>query len=325
MLQSMFDALKKNLALSAGFFYALVFSCCFLTACTGSTKKTQKDSVVVIQIENHKLTLKQLLKKSQSFPSQIFNQKYQSQLSEFTKKRIIKQFLENYLLKKWAKEKNIVVTSSKVQKYLKKLMRGYSDKISFKQSLYENNVSEKQLTAFVRSMLLRKEWVKLHKKLVRISKKDIALFLNKKKRHLKPVKTVVLQHLLLKTETDAEIIRSFLVKNKMSFFNLYNILPKFNPILAQRKIKVPYGASSVFDPAFKMKVGEISPIVKSSWGWHIYKVLKLQKNKKGLSKPYSFIKAILIEKKIDNLYQDWIQKQLKNKTLLVNKALLKQL
>lgn len=325
-MKSILNTLIKNLAQLARFFYALFLSGFFLISCTGSEETNKKDNITIIQIDSHKLTLKQFLLKIQSSPSQLFNHQYQNHVPEFAKKQIIKQFLENYLLEAWAKEKNITIPSSKVHKQTKKLIKNYTDKVSFAQSLYNNSVSQKQLTQFIRSQLLRKEWIKFHKKeLTAIKKKDIQSFLKTKKVFLKPVKVASLQHLLFKTETDAEIIHSFLRKNTIKFSNLYEILPQFNPILAQKKISVPYGASEVFDPAFKMKIGEISPIIKSSWGWHIYQVLKIEKNKKSLSKPYSFIKAILIEKKIDNLYQAWIKTQLKDKKVLINKNILKQL
>lgn len=325
MIKSICNTLIKNLVRPAEVFFALFSSYYFLTSCTGPNQKPKKDNITIIQIDAQKLTLKQFLTKSQSSPSQLFNYQYKKSIPEFTKKRIIKQFLETYILEKWAKKKNVIIPSSKVLKHTKKLMRGYSDQVSFKQSLYKNNVSQKQLAVFIRSMLLRKEWAKLQKSQIIVKKKDIQLFFKNKKLFLQPVKIATLHHILLKTETDSEIIHNFLIKNKMSVSKLYNILPKFNPILTQKKIHVPYGSSEIFDPAFKMKVGEISPIRKSPWGWHIYQVLKLEKNKKSLSKPDSFIKAILVEKKTDDLYQAWIKKQLKNKKVLINKAILKQL
>ncbi|MBE8221095.1 MAG: hypothetical protein HAW60_00020 [Bdellovibrionales bacterium] len=325
MKKSICNTLIKNLAYQARFFYAIFFLFCFLISCTGANKKTKKDDITIVKIDGHKLTLKQFLTKSQSSPSRLFNYKYQKGITEFTKKRIIKQFLESYLLKKWAKKNNISIPSSKVLKYTKKLMSGYEGPISFKQSLYENNVSKKQLAAFIRAKLLREAWIKLHAGKISITKKEAKLFLKNKKEFLKPVKIATLRHILLKTETDAEIIHNFLTKNKIKFSDIYSLLPKFNPILSQKKIHVPYGSSNIFDPAFKMNIGEISPVTQSHWGWHIYQVLKLEKNKKSLSKSNSFIKSILVEKKIDSLYQGWIQKQLKNKTVLINKSILKQL
>lgn len=324
MLKSISNTFTKSPAKIAGFFcLGLLFSLS-LPSCAKQNKN--KKEINIIKIDSSTLNLKQFLIQSQKSPSQIFNQQYQRGISTFTKKHIIKQFLENHILEIWSKENSINILSSKIASHTKELMQGYGDHISFKQSLYKNNVSNNAMARFIRAKLLRAQWIEKNKKKIKpISNKEIKSFLRKKKLFFKPIKVATLQHLLLKTETDAKIIHNFLIQNKTSFSHLYKILPQFNLVLAQKSIRVPEGASEVFDSVFKMKKGEISSIIKSSWGWHIYKVLKIEKNKKGLSKPFSFIKAILIEKKIDQLYQAWIKSKLKNKSVFINKKILQQL
>lgn len=315
---------KKPSAVS-GFFYFLFFFYYFLISCSPLYKNNKIDNIPIIKIQSHTLTLKEFLLQSRLAPSQIFNYQHQQGISQFTKKKIIKQFLENYLLELWAKKNQIKIASSKVLDHKKKLMQGYKDSLSFSQSLYKNNVSKKQLATFIRSKLLRKAWINLNKKNIKkITSKEINNFLKGKKTKIQNTKVASLHHLLFKTEADAQIIYNFLIKKQIKFSKLYKILPKFNPILAQKKIKVPYGASKIFDQGFNKKIGEISPIIKSPWGWHIYKILKIEK-KKSLSKPYSFIKSILVEKGIDEFYQLWIKKQLKKQKILINQKILDQL
>jgi peptidyl-prolyl cis-trans isomerase C len=72
------------------------------------------------------------------------------------------------------------------------------------------------------------------------------------------------------------------------------------------------GASDVFEPAFRMKTGVRSPIVKSDFGFHIFEVVG---RKPAHSRPYNEVKGeikrILMEKREQSAYLAWLEEQVR--------------
>jgi parvulin-like peptidyl-prolyl isomerase len=84
---------------------------------------------------------------------------------------------------------------------------------------------------------------------------------------------------------------------------------------------VEKGLTDIFEPAFRMKQGQRSPVFKSSFGWHIFEVTG---RKPSRIKPYAEakdqIKSILMEKREQSLYLAWLEEQVRKARVFKDQA-----
>lgn len=79
-----------------------------------------------------------------------------------------------------------------------------------------------------------------------------------------------------------------------------------------------------FDEAcFNLKKGEISPVVKSDYGYHIFKLLdRKPAGKKALAEVAPQIQQLLFEEKLKKKYDTWIKKVQASVTVIFHKDIL---
>ena len=83
-----------------------------------------------------------------------------------------------------------------------------------------------------------------------------------------------IRQIVLPTENDARAIEEQLKKGR----SLSSLIPKYSSQPQGRGKQssvmwVKKGEAPLFDSAFKLKVGRLSPIMKSDFGYHIFEVL----------------------------------------------------
>jgi len=75
---------------------------------------------------------------------------------------------------------------------------------------------------------------------------------------------------------------------------------------------VEKGLTDVFESAFRMKQGQRSPVVKSSFGYHIFEVLG---RKPARTRPFPEVRGdlqrILMEKRKQSLYLAWLEERVR--------------
>src|SRR5262249_32301844 len=86
---------------------------------------------------------------------------------------------------------------------------------------------------------------------------------------------------------------------------------------------VKKGESPVFDSAFKLKPGRLSPIMKSEFGYHIFEVLVHKPPKpKTLADAKPNILRILMEKNEQNAYLSWLDAQVRKARVFKDEELI---
>ncbi|MCM2280526.1 MAG: peptidyl-prolyl cis-trans isomerase [Bdellovibrionaceae bacterium] len=84
------------------------------------------------------------------------------------------------------------------------------------------------------------------------------------------------------------------------------------------------GTLEVFDNAFKLQVGARSKIVKSPYGWHIFEVIKKEPEARlNFEQAKDRIRALVMERKEQSAFSDWLGQQMKKSAVLRNDALIK--
>jgi parvulin-like peptidyl-prolyl isomerase len=230
-----------------------------------------------------------------------------------TKNRIVEDFIVQVLSAQWAKDNGLLLKAEDVEAEVNKFRVGYPDDLAFQQGLAEQGMTFKTWRGKLEQSLLQKLVIrKLSESLPKPADSEILAYYQAHKVDFMEKETVQIRQIILPTESDARTIEDQLKKGR----SLTSLIPKFSSqgqgISNPSVIWVRRGESQVFDSAFKMKVGRISPILKSEFGYHIFELLahKLPKPKPvGDLKPT--IQRILMEKSEQTAYLSWLDAQLR--------------
>jgi len=143
---------------------------------------------------------------------------------------------------------------------------------------------------------------------IAITDNDLAAHYRRNKGRFFSNEKVKIRHILLSDEVIAQRVRSQIsTKNFGELAKQYSIAPEgkqggaLGPLFRERSLPV-------FDRAFGMKVHEISPVVRSDYGYHI--IMLEEKHPKG-QVPFQYAKSIIAHElrsqRLEKAYQSWIE------------------
>jgi parvulin-like peptidyl-prolyl isomerase len=161
---------------------------------------------------------------------------------------------------------------------------------------------------------------RLFKDLV-ITEDEIAKYYEANKSQFRQYESVIVKHILFVDEPTAKRWRGALTtQNFEEMARLHSITPegknggRLGPFM---KGMLP----AVFDIAFHMKVGEISDILRSNYGYHVILVEeKNPKRKLDLTGARPEIVKILLKKKREMIYDRWLEHALASVKVAAPKA-----
>ncbi len=281
-----------------------------LSACTwGRSPLNQK---VVLDVNGKQM-------KAQEFAQELaFRLKDQDALSakdpkqvSLAKARICEDFLVQTLSEEWAKEQGLLVKAEELDEQIRQIQKGYPDDFAFQQALAEEGVSFKGWRDRLQNSLLQKLVAKKVAESVVVPTESEALtYYSEHKSQFSVREEAQVRQILVATENDAKAIDSELKKGKRmtELAKKYSISPE-GP---QGGLVgwIERGLSDVFEPAFHMKVGQRSPVVKSSFGYHIFELIARKPSRtKGYAESKDDVRRIIMEKNEQSLYLAWLEEQ----------------
>ncbi len=278
------------------------------------TKKDRK--VVLVKVGEHSLM-------SNEFASLLANRIKQFNVIELKnpqtlsaiKTQVVNEFINESLFKIWASQNDIKVPETEVLDELKKIKNNYKTDLSFKEALTNSDATLKQLRSKIRISLLKKKvFDKLKKNITPPSEGDIKSYFEANKEDFKLKPRLKIEQIILTKQEDADLTYEQLVNG--------NIPEKVKQNLEHHWIYE--SGLQVFEEAFKMELNEWSPVLKSEYGYHIYRVL-LKEDEKYLSfeKAKDLVKDRLLETRQEARYSDWLEDMLGSVEIFKNDEALK--
>lgn len=257
----------------------------------------KEDSKVLVTIDNDKMTLQEFNKELDRIP---VNMKMLVATQSGKKSYLDKLIVKRLLLKEAGKEK--IDSDKEFQERL----------ADIKDQLIIESLLKKKITADAK-----------------ISDEDIKSYYDKNKENFKREREINTRHILLKTEEEAKQIQGRILKGE-DFIELakkYSIDPNaaatggeigFHP---KGSLVPEYEAA-----AFKLtKVGQLSGIVKTQFGYHI---IRLEGTKPPSYVPVDevkdFIKQKILQEKQSELLEKYIDNLKKSAKITINEELLKE-
>lgn len=241
---------------------------------------------------------------------------------EIMKAKIVEEFLVQTLTEEWAKEKGVVVKSDDLEDEIKNIHRSYPEESAFQQALAEEGITFKDWKERLQNTLLQRLVSKklMEEALVPVES-ELQTYYNEHRNEFSVRETAQVRQILVATESDAKAMDSELKKGK----RMSDLAKKFSisPEGPQGGNVgwIEKGITDIFEPAFRMKQGQRSPIIKSSFGYHIFEV---SGRKPAHIKPYNEVKAeirrILMEKRQQSLYLSWLEEQVRKARVFKDQA-----
>jgi parvulin-like peptidyl-prolyl isomerase len=292
----------KNLG--ANLFFAV------LTSCTWS--KSSISQKPVLDVNGVKMTAQQF---SQELAYRLKDHDALSakdpKLVSVTKSKIAEDFIVQTLAEGWAKENGLVLKAEDLEARVKEIQKNYPDDLSFQQALAEEGISFKQWRDRLQSSLLQQQVMrKLGEGLQAPSDAELQAFYNENKAQFSEREKAQVRQILVETESDAKIIEDELKKGRhmTDLAKKYSISPEGPQ--GGNVGWIEKGLSDVFEPAFHMKVGRRSPIVKSAFGYHIFELVARKPSKvRAFTEAKGDVRRILMEKSEQSLYLAWLEQQ----------------
>lgn len=231
------------------------------------------------------------------------------------KAQVTEDFIKEGVFKIWAIQNDVTVSKSEISEELTKIKNNYKTELSFKETLTNSDTTLKQLRSKIRISLLKKKvFGELKKNITPPEESDIKSYFETNKEEFKQKSRLKIEQIILTKKEDADLTYEQLSGGNIPEKIKHNL--EINWIYA--------GGLPVFDQAFEMELNEWSPVLKSAYGYHIYRVL-LKEGEKYLSfeKVKDLIKDRLIETRQQAKYSDWLESMLSSIEVFKNDEALK--
>ena len=273
-----------------------------------------KKQPLLLKVESRTWTTKQFLKEMEYYLEELKNSPETPEQEEKIKKIIVEELILQTLIENWSKKNNVSVAKAKSFKSLSQFPLFYK-------------FTSRRLKKKLNQQNLRKAFLeKLKSPSNLISKKTrLAFYRKNKKMFLKPA-ACKLDHILVDSKIIAESLRKQLLAGG-SFSRIASEHSK-SP---EKKNKgslgwVPKGTLEIFDKACSLPTNRISPILESSYGFHILKAKeKRRASYASFSRSEKEILKIIKENLLKTRFEAWLKEELKKTPVFINKKLLDQI
>ena len=244
-----------------------------------------------------------------------------------SKEMIIKDFIVSSLLRQYAAEKKMTVTEEEFTQEFNRIRNSYPDDLGFKGALAEDGIPLDDWKSRLRNTILERKTFSLigstysEAELTEAAK---GYYQDHKSDFQRPAEVHIKQIVVSKKDDAERLLTS--IKKGASFESLakkYSVSPD-----AAEGGDIGYvakGVVSAFDNAFNYKIGQLSPVIKSSYGFHIIKLIdKRAAVLLTFEQAKDRIVKIILSQKQQEAFSEWLQNQVKKSKIersepLINK------
>jgi peptidyl-prolyl cis-trans isomerase C len=227
------------------------------------------------------------------------------------KAAIIQDFIVQVVTKEWAQNHQIFVRKEQLDEEVKNILKQYPDEIAFRKALADSGLTYDRWEENLKFTLLeRLVSVEIRKNMPPPKEDDLKSFYQANKNLFSQSPAVRLRQIVVDNENTAQRIQKELSSGK----SLATLAKKFS-ITSEASNGgdvgwIEKGFLEAFDNAFKMNVGQRSPIVKSSFGFHIYEVIAKRPAKVlGFDEVKKKIEGQLTARAEQSIYSSWLENE----------------
>lgn len=232
-----------------------------------------------------------------------------SSLALDIKKEILDKLITNRLIIDWGMKQGIMISEEELTEGMEELKKGYT------QREFELMLEEKKIP-MIRWRNMAEETVHVQKiirealgKKVNINDQEISAYYRTHQKEFETKERVKVRHIVTDTEQKAVDLRQRVQKGEN--FAKAAIMHSISPDRSNGGELGYFSQGNYpeeFDICFKLSEGEISPVIKSPYGYHIFKLIdKKPRGFLNLEEVKGRIVDHLARKKLRNLFDPWLK------------------
>jgi parvulin-like peptidyl-prolyl isomerase len=296
-----------------------------ITACNSKPQDKFEDSVITLNDNNltgyefSKRLVRKFIEQDIKYPKQ--------EIMSVLKKQIIEDFILQSVFNDYAHDENILVKKEVLDEEFKKFKDGYPDSDSFEIFLNESGQSKQAFRDSLKDTIIR-DLVKdklFKEQNFEVDSKAVNEFYNQNKDKFKREEQIRLKQIVFEEEEDGIKIQELLKNDNNKNFETLAAKYSLGP---EKKDGGDLGwlntnSYAPFEEASKYNVGQITPIIKSESGFHIFKVVDKRKaTTLTLAESQKSILKQLLDKKKSDYLNEWIKEQVSSSKFKINKELI---
>ncbi len=243
------------------------------------------------------------------------------------KKRLVRQVVDYYLIIEHARKQGIVVSDEEFQEELAALKREYRQH-GFKEALLRAGVNPQSWKDRLRTQLLVKKVIQqVSAGTDPPSYEEMAAYFETHRLEFNETEGVRFQQIVCKSKKEAQEIRARLqAGERMSeLANRYSVAPE-----AENRGDVAWTSRGELDESmekalFSLKKGEISPVVKTAFGFHLLQVTERRPGgPRDLPEAIEEVESKLLRERQEAAYKKWLKNLRTEFKVKINKEITKK-
>jgi parvulin-like peptidyl-prolyl isomerase len=294
----------------------IVSAILFLSSCFDNTLPTGRtaDDMVVLIINDEKINAKKfgkvLTAQKKLFRVQNYEELKEEELL-WIKTRVLDEIIRNTLITQEITKQNISIEKDTLESELKKAKEGYIEG-AFEKLLRLEDISIADWEESVEKKLMINKLI--HQQVnskVLVSDKEMRDYYDNNHKDFHKKEQVKALHIMVESEEEIREIQKELRSKQKTF-----------PALAMEYSLGPEGSKGgdlgyfeagqmpeEFDDVFKLKINKVSGIIKTPYGFHLFKVVdKIKERKMDFEESESRVKKNLLHKLQSQAFQKWFIK-----------------
>jgi peptidyl-prolyl cis-trans isomerase C len=275
---------------------------------------TTVDDKVVLTINDEEINTKKFVKvltaQKKLFKVQKFEELKEEELV-WIKTRVLNEIIRNTLITQEIIKENISIEQDVLESELKKAKEGYIEG-AFEKALRLEDISVADWEESIEKKLMINKLIhqQVNSKVLIGDDKLKDYFDNNHKEFLKKEQVKAL-HIMVKSEEEIREIQKEL-RSKQKTFTALAMEYSLGPEGSQGGDLGYFEAGQMpeeFDDVFRLKINKVSDIIKTPYGFHLFKVVdKVKERKMGFEESKSRVKKNLLHKLQGQAFQKWFVK-----------------
>jgi parvulin-like peptidyl-prolyl isomerase len=293
----------------------------FLSSCFDNNLPagTIKDDTVLLIINDDEINAndfyKVLTAQKKTFRVQNFEELKEEELV-WIKTRVLDEIIKNTLIAQVIAKENIIVEQDILENELKKTREGYINTSAFEKALELEGITIADWRESIEKKIMINELIRRQvNSKVLVTDKEMRDYYDNNHKDFHKKEQVKALHIMVESEEEIREIQNEL-RSKLKTFSALAMEYSLGPEGAQGGDLGYFEAGQMpeeFDDVFKLKKNKVSGVIKTPYGFHLFKVVdKIKERKMDFEESKGRVKKILLQHLQDQAFQKWFVKLKQN-------------
>ncbi len=239
---------------------------------------------------------------------------------------LVSKLVDHYLILEYGRQRGITISEKELELEIRAIMKDYPNEAVFRQMLLQRYLDyEKWKEGLRQQLLVQKIMRKVSENITPVTFEEIKTYFDTHRNEFTRPEMVKFSQIVTRTRDEAEDIQNRLKKgeNLGDLAKKYSITPEARNGGEVGWVSKGELHETMEKAIFALPIGKISPITKTSYGYHIFEVQsKRPAGSKSLSEAMEEIESMLFRHKQETFYERWLMQLRGIFPVQVNKDLL---